>query len=249
MKRKYGKRIGKVRMLKIAVWDRDEIFLQNFREEIMRFGKEKQMKILVKSFQNIFQLEEALAQQFQIFFLDITTIQMEREEIIHFIKKRDRKAYIIFIGSNHEQLLGNREGRVIKYLIKPISYKVLKNEIKRAIRVLGIRKEEAVILKSRNSWHRIYLSDIRYIETAGRFTRIHTENGILETKKRMKEYEEILKTKDFVRCHNSYIVNLRYIQEIKKFEAILETGERVFISKARKKITKEKFIEYIGNVV
>lgn len=249
MKRKYGKRIGKVRMLKIAIWDRDEIFLQNFRQEIMRFGREKQMKILVKSFENIFQLEEALAQQFQIFFLDITTIQMEGEKITQFIKKRDRKAYIIFMSSNQKHLAGNYEGRVSRYLIKPISYKRLKNEIKRAVRILGIQKEEAIILKSRNSWHRIYLSDIRYIETAGRFTRIHTENGILETKKRMKEYEEILNTKDFVRCHNSYIVNLRYIQEIRKFEAILETGERVFISKARKKITKERFIEYIGNVV
>ncbi len=236
-------------MLKIAVWDRDEIFLQNFQEQIMRFGREKQMKIIVRNFENIFQLEEVLTQQFQIFFLDMTTIQMEGEDIIPFIKKRDRKAYIIFMSSNHEHLVGNYEGRVSRYLIKPISYKALKNEIKRAIRILGIRKEEAIILKSRNSWHKIYLADIRYIETAGRFTKIHTENGILETKKRMKEYEEILKTKDFVRCHNSYIVNLRYIQEIKKFEAILETGERVFISKAKKKITKEKFIEYIGIIV
>ncbi|MGN0465142.1 MAG: LytR/AlgR family response regulator transcription factor [Lachnospiraceae bacterium] len=215
----------------------------------MRFEKEKQIKILVENFENIFQLEEALIQQFQIFFLDMESIQMKGEEVIRFIRKRDKKAYIIFMDSNCKHLAQNYEGNASRYLIKPISYKVLKNEIKRAMRVLEVQKKEAIVLKSRNSWYKVYLSDIRYIETAGRFTKVYTEIGILETKKRMKEYESILKTKGFVRCHNSYIVNLKYVREIRKFEAILETGERVFISKAKKRMTKEKFIEYIGNMI
>lgn len=237
-------------MLKIAIWDRDEIFLQNFRREIMRLEREKQIKILIKKIENIFQLEEVFTQQFQVFFLDMVTLRMEGElEAIPLIRKRDRKAYIILMSPSYEYLIKNYEEEVYRYLIKPIPYKILKNEIKRVMHILEVHEEEAIILKERNSWYRIYLSDIQYIETAGRFTKIHIKNGILETKKRMKEYEKALKDKDFVRCHNSYIVNLKYIQEIRGLEAILDTGERVFISKTRKKLVKEKFMKYIGNIL
>ncbi len=107
----------------------------------------------------------------------------------------------------------------------------------------------AIILKDRSSCYKLYLSDILYIETAGKCTKIHMINGVLNTEKKMKEYEKVLRKRDFVRCHNSYIVNLRYVYVIRKFEIILESGDKVYISKARKRIVREKFFKYVGNII
>lgn len=112
-----------------------------------------------------------------------------------------------------------------------------------------ISVRRSIILKGKGSWYKVYLSDILYIETAGKYTRLHTKRGNLEVKKRMKEYEKVLAQKEFVRCHNSYIVNLNYVQEIRGFEAVLETGDCVYISKTRKKAVRECFVNCADNGV
>lgn len=55
--------------------------------------------------------------------------------------------------------------------------------------------------------------DIRYCQAEGNYTRVSLGNGrqILVTRK-LKELEERLVDNIFVRVHNSYIVNLRYVE-------------------------------------
>ncbi|MFA3976394.1 LytR/AlgR family response regulator transcription factor [Clostridioides difficile] len=50
-------------------------------------------------------------------------------------------------------------------------------------------------------------------------------------------------------CHKSFIVNLRYVENIKPNAAILESGEEVPISRYRYKEVKEKFLKFLGDTI
>ena len=65
---------------------------------------------------------------------------------------------------------------------------------------------------------------------------------------KLNTIEESLKSLGFVRIHQSYLVNIRYIKMIKNYKAILTTGDVLPMSKSKYKFAKELFIEYKGEI-
>lgn len=65
------------------------------------------------------------------------------------------------------------------------------------------------------------------------------------TKKKISEIEELLPSEYFVRCHRSYIVNVKYIKSILKNHVLLEDGVEIPISRGKYKEINDAFINYI----
>lgn len=65
----------------------------------------------------------------------------------------------------------------------------------------------------------------------------------------MKEMEQELQGKGFIRCHTSYIVNLYYVKnvKVKSLEIELITGEIIPISQPKRKAFMEQLAEYMGD--
>ena len=70
-------------------------------------------------------------------------------------------------------------------------------------------------------------------------------------KKKISERENNLPSKYFVRCHRSYIVNVKYIKSITKNKktadrVLLSNGIKIPISKDKYKDINDAFINYIN---
>lgn len=78
---------------------------------------------------------------------------------------------------------------------------------------------------------------------------VHGENLNLYFRGTLKEIEKQIDDKQFVRCNNSIIVNLFYVEEIKNNFLYLKTGEKIEITKARKKEVLDKLITYVGKLI
>lgn len=82
----------------------------------------------------------------------------------------------------------------------------------------------------------IPLSDIFYIESVDNKTFIYTQAKVFETKQKLYELEEVLRTKRFLRISKSTLLNLMKISSIKpalngRFTAVLYSGEETVISR------------------
>ena len=55
---------------------------------------------------------------------------------------------------------------------------------------------------------------------------------------------EILPPLDFVRCHNSVVVHLRQVREMKKDRFVLDNDTEIMISRRYLKKTKEAFARW-----
>lgn len=58
--------------------------------------------------------------------------------------------------------------------------------------------------------------------------------------------ENNLSNKYFVRCHRSYIVNVKHIKSITKDKVLLSNGTKIPISKGKYKEINDAFINYIN---
>ena len=57
-----------------------------------------------------------------------------------------------------------------------------------------------------------------------------------------------LQDNDFVRIHQSYLVNLKYLMSVVRYKAVLTHGTVLTIPKVRYTYVKNRFIAYQGEV-
>ncbi len=122
----------------------------------------------------------------------------------------------------------------------PLIFEKYKNEI--------VKNDEYIGMPLKNSKYAfIKLNDIMFFERQGRYTIIHTVDEVYKTKNTLNEIEEKLDAKDFVRCHNSYIVSLSNIKEYQR-DRITINEYKVPISRQYQVSTREVFKDYVQRV-
>ena len=60
--------------------------------------------------------------------------------------------------------------------------------------------------------------------------------------------ERLRKTQSFCRIHQSYLINLKYVDEVKRYQVLLNTGEILNIAKPRYKEVEMQYITYKGEI-
>ncbi len=79
----------------------------------------------------------------------------------------------------------------------------------------------------------VRLEDILYCEgTTHRRTLLHTSSGAtIECMGRLGEHEKELAGQDFLRIQKSYLVNMRHVEDIRNYTAVLTNGEALRVSR------------------
>jgi len=97
----------------------------------------------------------------------------------------------------------------------------------------------------------ISLELLLYIESKLHKLNFHIMEDKLNTYSlygKLDEFEKELEDKAFLRIHQSYLINMKHIVSIYRYEAVLNNGIRLKISKDRYKSVKEKFVSYKGEI-
>ena len=133
------------------------------------------------------------------------------------------------------------------FLTKPINENKLTNAIKKVLKNLQFEKNKSVTVKSNGSESVILYKNIVFIESSGRKLTIHTcEEKDISLYEKMDDLQKRL-DKSFVRCHKSFLVNMKYIVERTNQSFVLTDGRHIPISKSNFKEVKSKFISYLGD--
>ena len=64
----------------------------------------------------------------------------------------------------------------------------------------------------------------------------------------LNDMEKELEGNDFLRIHQSYLVNMKHIAKVSRYEVLLNNGRKLEIPKARYKYVEETYILYKGEV-
>lgn len=104
-----------------------------------------------------------------------------------------------------------------------------------------------VILTSNKDVCKIYPREILYIAIEKRKSVLYLTNGRVETNYPLDYWESILDLKIFAKPHNSFIVNLNYVDEITKFFVNIKCGDKeysIYTSLRKIGAFKKAFLEF-----
>ena len=108
------------------------------------------------------------------------------------------------------------------FLIKPITKKKLEKAINKSLEDLKENREKnELFLGNENKMVRLVLQDILYFESNKRIINIHNVEDRTSIYMKLGDLEEKLPYY-FVRCHQSYIVNLKNVEKMQNNSFLLK---------------------------
>lgn len=128
------------------------------------------------------------------------------------------------------------------YFLKPYDVNRVNDTLEYLFKYSGMR---TYVIKFKNRITRIPISDIVFIESHGNTCTIHCEDSVIYTfYKKLDDVEEEINDRHFLRCAQSYLVNMDYIVSAGT-EFCMKTGEAIPITRKTFKSLKEKYLNYL----
>ena len=139
-------------------------------------------------------------------------------DIANIIRKRNKKAYIIFSTAHLEYLMVAYKYKTFDFLAKPITAERLEETIIRLFDDVSSNNFTFFKVSNKNGY--INSDDIFYIQKQGKKAILKTSNGDIVLN---SSFTNILNRlpDNFVRCHKSFIVNLNKIGRIQSDNVIV----------------------------
>lgn len=198
-------------------------------------------------------------EQIDIVFSDIDMPELSGIELLRSLKK---PPVFIFTTSHPEHAAESFELDVVDYIVKPVKLERLIKAVDKAIEYLSnksampdtvqiktkdlpetlqdgfIRSMDAqqfFFIKENNSYIKINMGDVLYVESMGDFSRIHTcQKKIHMVLISLKNLEKQLPADIFMRVHKQYIINVLHINLVNVSDVRLSHGITLPLSAAYK---------------
>lgn len=234
--------------MRIAICDDDEaqrLLIQKYVEEWALDNKVRmETKLFASSESFWFAWEDDSAYDLLVF--DIEMGQMSGMELATKIRREDEDIPILFVTGYDSYMAQGFEVAALHYLLKPLRkekfFEVLDKFNKMRLRRT---QEEKILFRTEKGPLSLPVSRIWYIEAMAHQCILYTEDTSYVLCSSISEMiKRLCGRREFVRCHRSYLVNVRHISAIVKPELILDDGRRIPVSRSAEKEVGKVFIEF-----
>jgi len=225
--------------IKCVIIDDEPIAREIIREYISKLNELEVIAEFKKATEAISFINE---NKTDLLFLDINMPEING---INFARSLSNPPAIIFTTAYREFAADGFELQAIDYLVKPIPFdrflkavnhyfKLHSKSAERTTAETREKPEEAfILLKDSKKTHKIYLGDIKYIESDGDYIRFYLNSRKLMVRGSLSSMEVTLPPTLFLRIHNSYIINMKKINAITLYSVEID-GTELPISRSHK---------------
>ena len=240
-------------MIKVGLCDDIMEYNKKIASYIEEYGKENHIKVKIKSYMSGSQLLlNYQKRKFDIIFLDVSMPGMNGFETAERIRCIDKDVSIVSCTAYYTISNASKgfEVEAEDFLAKPLLYKKIQKVLDKVYRKKLLKAEEKLFLKCQDGVIAVQLSDLIYVETKNKTLVLHTMDGNVEINRKIGELEKRLSNKLFYRCHNSYMVNMDYVEGIESNSVLINNEihqiEYIPISKYRKEDFLKRLADYMG---
>lgn len=228
----------------------DEIHYANaIKESIERWKKKTGIvSITYDVFRSSEDMLDSLRNQtiYDLVFLDIQfPTELNGLQVAKQLRMLNDQVVIVFVSNYDEYAIDGYKVNALRFLTKPISDNQVFECLDIAYRQWQITSSNSVILlETKQQMHRISNKSIVYIESRAHYLDIHTlniENGTITIRMKIGEILKDLPSDMFVQCHQSYIINLLYVQRLTRTRVTLINNQEAPMSLKYRDAVYKKF--------
>jgi len=183
-------------------------------------------------------------EKIQIAILDIEMPGMNGMEAAEKIRQTDENVVLMFITNMIQYAIRGYSVGALDFVMKPVNYYTFSLKLTRAIGRIQKNGKE-ILLKLQDSVKKVPVDAIYYVEIQNRMLYYHTSEGEYVVRGTMKNALDMLSPYHFVKCNHWYIVNLKYVTEVRDNTAVVAEKE-LEISQRKKNAFLNALMDYVG---
>lgn len=235
--------------MKIAVCEDQVTQINILNKQIENWSKDNNVNISIENFTTAesFLFQWSDYDKYDIIFLDIKLSKMSGIELSNKIREKNKIVDIVFVTGFFKYALHGYKVGALQYLMKPIDKLDLYFCLNKTLeRINEVNETSIVVIETTKKIIKLDYNEIYYCIMFSPYIDIHTNSEKITLRKKISEIENVLPNEYFIRCHRSYIVNVKHIKSITKSNVLLENGIEVPISRGKYREINDAFIDYIS---
>ena len=234
-------------MLKIIIYDDETCRIQSLTDILSRRLVIPYTAVVCQTKEELYTYIKDHKEPINVLIMDIELGEMK--EIVAVMKQYFMDVKVIFI-------IGYWKDYVEKLFLwikpfgilgKPVDEDVFITLLMQAYKLQAIEQNKTLPIQFKHNISNIPIDTIRYIESDKRRVYIYTESGIECCYRSLDELESRLPDY-FLRCHKSFLVNMKKIERFNNSEIILYTGEKIRVSRNKNIEAMDKYRAFLQDV-
>lgn len=183
---------------------------------------------------------------FDIIFLDILMDDIDGIETGRLIREMDDKVEIVYCTSSKDFAIAAYDVHALGYLLKPYETLRIGAVIDYYVQKHPQKNQNFIEVKSRRKPLIIPYKDIIHMESDNKVVYIYTTTqGAVKVYNKLDVFEKELTDARFLRCHQSYLVNMQYVAGIVDSDFIMIDDQMIPIRKSGRKLIVKKYEDYL----
>lgn len=181
-----------------------------------------------------------------ILLLDIQMGELSGLDAARKLRRESRDTIIILITNLIDCALEGYEIHAFSFLCKPVSYNAFLRCMTDAFQRIDASKPASIALNIGGTLTVVSLGELIYVEVYHHSTTFVFHSDRKTWNIPLSQIEKMTVGKGFFRCHMSYLVNLRFIREIRAASLTMANGCEVPMSKYRRRELISAYSRYVG---
>ena len=235
-----------MRKIRIGIVEDEKRITDELIYSISTFFETKNVEISINSFSNAEDFLKTNSTNYDLILMDIQLPGMNGMDAISKIRETNKLVLVIFVSSMAQYVIKGYEVNAFDFVLKPVSYYNLTLKLNRVLESLNKNRTDTIVIKNKTSVFQLDAMEITYIEVINHSLVFHTVNNEYTSSGTLKKIEEQLKDLPFVLCNQCYLVNLKYVSEIKYTMAVVN-GKELQISRSKHKMLIHELNKYLSN--
>lgn len=184
----------------------------------------------------------------QMVFLDIDMPEISGMDLADRIFRSGIPTNMIFVTNRDDLVFQAIHFQPFRFIRKA----KLEEELEEAVHQLVVkldREEKVLEIQTKDGKDVLSLKDVYYIESCRHYLLVYHKEGCSETRGKISGFEKWMADYGFIRVHRSYLVNVRYIRNIRPTGVEMDQGEMLPISRDKIQEIKKQHMVYLRSFV
>ena len=238
-------------MIKVAVCDNEYQMAVEIEQWITIISNKNFIEVDTDVFSDGEELLHEIdqANNYDIIFLDIEMENLDGINTAKKIRELDKNVIIIYVSGYEAYAIETFEVNPFRFIVKPVKQEILEKVYLAAVDRVTL-EDVFFQYKYGKSFYKECIEDIIYFESSRRIINIITVHGVFKFYGKLNDVQERIASAKttFLRIHQSYLVNYKYISRLSYDFVEMRNGVRLSISEEKQKLISELYFKELERI-